>query len=494
MKSGSQASACNPLDSEDNIRPTSTDIPARIDRLPWSRRHWLIVAGLGITWILDGLEVTIVGSMCGILQQPCTLGFSSSEIGFTGTAYLIGAVLGALLFGYLTDTLGRKKLFTVTLVLYLCATGLTAISWNLWSFAFFRFFTGAGIGGEYAAINSAVDELIPARVRGRVDLLINSTFWLGTAVGSFASVFFLNVNIFPINVGWRLAFAVGAVLGLVILMMRRFIPESPRWLITHSRFEEAEQIVKEMEHQIKKEANIAKLPKPGGTVLIYPRCDEIRLGRMLKTILGSYADRSILGLSLMIAQAFFYNGVSFTLPLLLTLHYGVPPDRLGLYLLPFAFGNFLGPLLMGRFFDTYGRRPMIAITYSLSGILLIISGYLFTLNSFTVMTQTFVWMVIFFIASSAASSAYLTVSEIFPLETRGMAIALFYALGTGVGGVAAPFIFGLLLESGSRMNIFYGYLAGALLMIGAGIVGLILGVDAEQKSLEEIAKPLSSGG
>lgn len=493
MKPRSRTSACNPLDPEDNIQPISTDIPARMDRLPWSRWHWLIVTGLGITWILDGLEVTIVGSMCGILQQPCTLGFSSREIGFTGTAYLIGAVLGALFFGYLTDSLGRKKLFTVTLVLYLCATGLTAISWSLWSFAFFRFFTGAGIGGEYAAINSAVDELIPARVRGRVDLLINSTFWLGTAVGSFASVFFLNANIFPINVGWRLAFAVGAVLGLVILVMRQFIPESPRWLITHSRFDEAEQIVEEIEHKIKKEANIAKLPKPRGTVLIYPRC-EVRLGRMLKTIFGSYASRSILGLSLMIAQAFFYNGVSFTLPLLFTIHYGVRPDRLGLYLLPFALGNFLGPLLIGRFFDTYGRRPMIAITYSLSGILLIISGYLFTRNAFTALTQTFVWMVIFFIASTAASSAYLTASEIFPIETRGMAIALFYALGTGVGGVAAPFIFGLLLESGSRMNIFYGYLTGALLMIGAGIVGLILGVDAEQKSLEEIAKPLSSGG
>lgn len=476
-----------------SIRQSSvvTDLPARMDRLPWSRWHWLVVIGLGITWLLDGLEVTINGALSGVLEDPRSLGFSSSQIGLSATSYLIGAVLGALFFGYLTDRLGRKRLFTVTLALYLCATALTATSWNLWSFIFFRFFTGAGIGGEYAAINSAVDELIPARVRGRTDLIINSSFWIGTVFGSGASVLLLDPRFFGINLGWRLAFGIGAILGLIILYMRRFIPESPRWLMTHGGFEEAEQIVSEIEESVKTSSGLEVLPEPSGSIAIRSH-GHVGFSEIARVIFKSYGRRSILGFSLMISQAFFYNGVSFTYPLVLVNFYGVAADKVGLYLLPFALGNFLGPLVLGHFFDTIGRRPMIAATYTLSGALLILTGYLFSLGSLSARTQTIAWAVIFFVASSAASSAYLTVSEIFPLELRAMAIAFFFALGTGIGGAGAPALFGLLIQTGSRLNLFYGYLAAAFLMILAGITELLLGVRAERKSLEEIAQPLST--
>jgi len=463
-----------------------------MDRLPWSRFHWLVVAALGIIWILDGLEVTIVGSLSGILQQARTLGFSSADIGFTATSYLTGAVLGSLFFGYLTDRLGRKKLFNITLVFYLSSTALTAFSWDLWSFAAFRFLTGAGIGGEYSAINSAIDELIPARVRGTADLIINGSFWVGAALGSGGSLIFLNENIFPANIGWRLGFALGAFLGLIVLVLRQFLPESPRWLMTHGRITDADSIVREIEEDVKHRMHIDQLPEPAGTIEIDPG-SRVGIRQMAKAILRSYARRTLLGLCLMASQAFFYNGIFFTYPLVLTSFYSVAPDRLGLYLLPFALGNFMGPLLIGRLFDSVGRRPMIAITYSLSGLLLIISGNLFVRNLLTSVTQTIAWVGIFFIASSAASSAYLTVSEIFPVETRAVAISLFYSVGTGVGGVAAPYIFSVLVQSGSRLSIFYGYLICGVLMIGAAIVELAIGVDAERKSLEDIASPLSSG-
>ncbi len=463
-----------------------------MDRLPWSRFHWLVVVALGIIWILDGLEVTIVGSLSGILQQARTLGFSSADIGFTATSYLTGAVLGSLFFGYLTDRLGRKRLFNITLVFYLSSTALTAFSWDLWSFAAFRFLTGAGIGGEYSAINSAIDELIPARVRGTADLIINGSFWVRAALGSGGSLIFLNENIFPANIGWRLAFALGAFLGLIVLVLRQFLPESPRWLMTHGRITDADSIVREIEENIKHRMHIDQLPEPAGTIEIDPGA-RVGIRQMAKAILRSYARRTVLGVCLMASQAFFYNGIFFTYPLVLTSFYSVAPDRLGLYLLPFALGNFMGPLLIGRLFDSVGRRPMIAITYSLSGLLLIISGNLFVHNILTSVTQTIAWVGIFFIASSAASSSYLTVSEIFPVETRAVAISLFYSVGTGVGGVAAPYIFSVLVQSGSRLSIFYGYLICGVLMIGAAIVELAIGVDAERKSLEDIASPLSSG-
>ncbi len=463
-----------------------------MDRLPWGRFHWLVVISLGIIWILDGLEVTIVGSLSGILQDARTLGFSSTDIGLTATSYLTGAVLGSLYFGYLTDKLGRKKLFHITLVLYLSATAATAFSWDLWSFIAFRFLTGAGIGGEYSAINSAIDELIPARVRGTADLIINSSFWVGTAIGSAGSLIFLNENIFPANIGWRVGFGLGAFLGLSVLVLRQFLPESPRWLITHGRIEEAEEIVTRIEEGVKESLHIEDLPQPSGSIEIDPH-SRVGIRQMARTILRSYARRTVLGLCLMTSQAFFYNGISFTYPLVLTVFYSIAPDRLGLYLLPFAAGNFMGPLLIGRLFDTVGRRVMISLTYSLSGMLLIISGYFFAHNMLTAFSQTVAWMAIFFIASSAASSAYLTVSEIFPVETRAIAISLFYSVGTGVGGVAAPYIFGVLVQSGSRFSIFYGYMFCGLLMIGSAIVELIIGVDAERKSLEDIARPLSAG-
>ncbi|MFP5213194.1 MAG: MFS transporter [Acidobacteriota bacterium] len=462
-----------------------------MDRLPWSRWHWLVVVGLGITWILDGLEVTIVGSLSGVLQDSRALGFSSPQLGLTHTSYLAGAVLGALFFGYLTDRLGRKMLFTVTLAVYLGATALTAFSWNLWSFALFRFFTGAGIGGEYAAINSAVDELIPARVRGRTDLIINASFWVGTAMGALASLFFLNEKIFHINFGWRLGFGVGALMGLIILVMRHFLPESPRWLMTHGRVDEAERIVSEIESKVKESIGSETLPVPTHSITVdtsyRPTFMEI-----IRTILGSYRRRALLGLALMLSQAFFYNGIFFSYPIILINFYNIPAHSIGLYILPFALGNFTGPILLGHLFDTVGRRIMISATYMISAVMLTITGYLFSIGTLSATTQTIAWMLIFFVASAAASSAYLTVSEIFPVETRAMAIALFYSIGTACGGAVAPIFFGMLIQTGNRADIFNGYLLGSVLMIGAALLEVFLGVDAERKSLEEIAKPLST--
>lgn len=472
-------------------RQIRTDIPARLDRLPWSTWHWLVVIALGITWILDGLEVTVSGAISGVLLDPRTLGLTGSKIGMMAGSYLSGAVLGALFFGYLTDRLGRKKLFFTTLAVYLVATALTGLAWDFWSILFFRFWTGAGIGGEYSAINSAIDELIPARVRGRTDLIVNSTFWIGTAVGSAASVLLLDERFFPINVGWRLAFMIGAFLGLIIIAMRRFIPESPRWLITHARPEEADLIVHEIEEGIRRSKGLNALPQPSESMLLRPDA-QIGFISILRTILSKYRKRSVLGLTLMISQAFFYNGVWFTYPLVLVVFYKVRPDQLGFYLLPFAVGNFLGPLTLGRFFDTVGRKAMITATYALSAILLAITAWLFAIDALNTIDQTILFTAIFFIASSAASSAYLTVSEIFPVETRAMAIALFYAIGTGIGGVAAPPLFGYLVQTGSRHNMALGYLGGAALLFIAAIVEALIGVSAERKSLEEIAPPLSS--
>ena len=468
-----------------------SDVPARLDRLPWSRWHWMVVTALGITWIIDGLEVTMMGAVSTVLQEPQSLHFSGTEIGLLGTAYLAGAVLGALVFGYLTDRLGRKKLFTVTLGLYLVAAFLTAISWNFTSFACFRFLTGAAIGGEYSAINSAIDELIPARVRGWADLAINGTFWLGSAAGSLASVVLLDRRFLPVDLGWRLAFGLGAALGLVIIALRRHVPESPRWLLTHGHPEEAERIVDQLERQIEEDPAVGALPEAKGWITIRPR-GAIGFGELAGVMVRKYLRRTVLGLSLIISQAFLYNGVFFTFPLVLRKFYGIHPDRTGFYLLPFALSNFLGPLLLGRFFDTVGRKPMIGSTYTVSAVLLAATGYLFAAGHLTATTQTLLWAVIFFFASSAASSAYLTVSEIFPVELRGMVIALFFACGTLIGGTLAPWLFGRLIDSGSRRYLFYGDLFGAALLLSTVGVVAAFGVQAERTSLEDIAQPLSA--
>ena len=467
-----------------------TDIPARLDRLPWGRFHTLVVAALGITWILDGLEVTLAGSVSGALKESKVLQFTNLDVALAGSAYLAGAVLGALFFGWLTDRLGRKKLFFLTLFVYLIATALTAFSWDIWSFCLFRFLTGAGIGGEYTAINSTIQELVPARVRGWTDLVINGSFWVGAALGAFGSIVLLNPEVLGVELGWRAAFFIGALLGLVVLFMRMWLPESPRWLMTHGRAEEAERIVADLERRFVAEGHVLP-PVTGPKVRLVAR-HHTPLREVFDTLFRRHRDRALVGLALMSSQAFFYNAIFFTYALVLTDFFGIAADAIGWYILPFAAGNFLGPVILGRFFDTVGRRPMIAFTYSASAILLVATGYLFQQDLLTAATQTLAWVVVFLLASAAASSAYLTVSETFPLEIRALAIAAFYAIGTGLGGVAGPAVFGALIESGSRTSVFYGYLFGAALMMAAAVIVWRWGVAAERRSLEDIARPLAA--
>jgi MFS family permease len=463
-----------------------SDIPARLDRLPWGRFHTLVVAALGVTWILDGLEVTLAGSLAGALKDSPALHFSNTDVGLASSAYLAGAVLGAIFFGWLTDRLGRKRLFFITLTVYLVATAATATSWDIASFAFFRFVTGAGIGGEYAAINSTIQELIPARVRGWSDLVINGSFWIGAAMGALGSLVLLDPEVIDPDIGWRLAFLIGASLALVIFFMRLWLPESPRWLMTHGHTTEAEQVMAVIEQQFARLPPARHLPR----VKLRTR-SSTPLWEVAQTLFQRHRQRTYVGLALMAAQAFFYNAIFFTYALILTDFYGVPSDRVGWYLLPFAAGNFLGPVLIGRLFDTRGRRPMIAFTYIVSGLLLAGTGYLFERDLIGAQTQTLCWMIIFFFASSAASSAYLTVSETFPLEIRALAIAFFYAVGTGVGGIVGPWLFGVLIDTGSRTSVFGGYLLGAVLMVLAGLVAWRWGVAAERKPLEAVARPLT---
>ncbi len=467
-----------------------TDIPARLDRLPWSRFHILLITALGITWMLDGLEVTIVGAMGGVLGDARTLHLAASEVGAVASCYVSGAVIGALIFGWLTDRFGRKRMFYITLGLYLLGVALSAFSWNFVSFAVFRFITGAGIGGEYSAVNSAIDELMPARLRGRLALAINGTFWLGAAIGAGSTIILLNPAIFPIDLGWRLGFGIGAVLSAGILLLRRFVPESPRWLITHGRPEEAQAAMAEIERRVIGNSAL-QLPPVSEKLSIHPK-KSFGLGLVLKVMFGEYWLRSALVLVLMAAQAFLYNALFFTYALVLIHFYGIKQQSAGYFLLPLAAGNFLGPLILGRLFDTAGRRVMIGGTYALAGVLLAVTGYFFLHGYFTAATQTVAWSVIFFFASAAASSAYLTASEVFPLEMRALAIAVFYALGTGAGGIVAPWFFGDLIGTGSRLYIFYGYLAAAALMGVAALAAALFGVDAEQKSLESVAAPLSA--
>ena len=466
-----------------------TDIPARLDRLPWGRFHTLVVAALGITWILDGLEVTLAGALAGALKQSPVLQFTNTDVGLASSAYLAGAVLGALFFGWLTDRLGRKKLFFITLAVYLVATAATAFSWNLWSFMLFRFLTGAGIGGEYTAINSTIQELVPARVRGFTDLVINGSFWIGAAAGAAASIVLLDPAVIDPELGWRLAFLIGAALGLVIFFMRLWLPESPRWLMTHGRAEEAERIVKDIENDFIRRGHASDrgvLPRVRLRTRPFTPLREVT-----RTLFLLHRQRALVGLSLMAAQAFFYNAIFFTYALILTDFYGIRADHVGWYLLPFALGNFMGPLLLGRLFDTVGRKPMIASTYAISGLLLAATGYLFMRGFVSAETQTICWMVIFFFASAAASSAYLTISETFPLEIRALAIAIFYAVGTGIGGVIGPLLFGALIDTGSRVSVFYGYAFASVLMIAAALIQLRWGVAAERKPLETVARPLA---
>jgi MFS family permease len=463
-----------------------TAIPARLDRLRWGRFHTLVVVALGITWILDGLEVTLAGAISPALKESHRLHFSNADVGLVSSAYLAGAVLGAMFFGWLTDWLGRKRLFFITLAVYLLATAATALSWNLWSFALFRFFTGAGIGGEYTAINSAIQELVPARYRGWTDLVINGSFWVGAAIGAAGSIVLLDPALLPPDLGWRLAFLIGAGLGLVIFLMRFWLPESPRWLVTHGRVEEAEEILNHIE------SGFCAIAQENLAVIRLRTRRFTPLAEVAKTLFRVERQRTLVGLTLMAAQAFFYNAIFFTYALVLTDFYGIRADHVGLYLLPFAAGNLLGPVCLGRLFDTIGRRPMIAATYALSGFLLAVGGYFFAIGVLSAMGQTIAWMVIFFFASAAASSAYLTVSETFPLEVRALAIAFFYAIGTGIGGVAGPWLFGALINTGSRWSVYGGYLFGSTLMIAAAFIAARFCVAAERKPLEAVARPLAA--
>jgi MFS family permease len=465
-----------------------TDIPARLDALPFGRFHLLVIGALGITWILDGLEVTLAGALSGELKASSGLSLSDAQIGIAGSSYLCGAVAGAFFFGWLTDRLGRKKLFSITLAVYLAATAATGLSWDAWSFIAFRFLTGAGIGGEYAAINSAIQELIPARMRGWTDLLINGSFWIGAAMGAGGSIILLNPEVIDPEYGWRLAFLIGTIIGLSILVMRHWVPESPRWLMTHGFVREADAVVTDIEKRLQPAAHADARKAP--RVRLRMR-DHTPLAEVARVLFKTYRSRTLVGLALMTAQAFFYNAIFFTYALVLGNFYRTPPDQIGWYILPFATGNVLGPILLGRLFDTIGRKVMIALTYGVSGVLLALTAYLFSQNLLSAQTLTAAWMIVFFFASAAASSAYLTVSEIFPLEMRALAIAFFYAIGTGVGGVIGPVVLSMLISTGSRGSVAIGYLIGSALMIGAAAVEAIWGIAAEGKPLEEVSRPLS---
>jgi MFS family permease len=468
-----------------------TNIPGRLDRLPWSRFHWLVVAGLGTVWILDGLEVTIVGSIASRLTEKGSgLGMNAGSIGTAAAIYVVGACIGALFFGQLTDRFGRKKLFIITLGVYCLATAATAFAWAPWYFYLCRFFTGAGIGGEYSAINSAIDELIPARVRGRVDLIINGSYWVGAAAGAGAAIFFLS-SVFPKDVGWRITFGLGALLAVTIMLVRRNVPESPRWLFIHGREEEAEAIVRDIEQGVERDTG-ERLEEVDDTLKVRQR-EKIPFRTIAATAFKLYPRRAVLGLALFIGQAFIYNGITFNLGDLFSKFYAVSSGFVPVYIVIFAVGNFLGPLLLGRLFDTVGRIPMIAGTYIGSAVVGAVLAFLFagkTLGS--PWSFEALIFVTFFLASAGASAAYLTVSEIFPMETRALAIAFFYAVGTGLGGIIGPLLFGHMIATNNRTWVMLAFLIGSVVMALGGIAEIFLGVKAEQTPLENIAKPLTA--
>ena len=474
----------------DQLGTIETDIPARLDRLPWSRWHWKILVGLGTVWILDGLEVTIVGSIAGAISAKGSgINISSGDVaGLAASMYVAGACFGALVFGRLTDMFGRKRLFMITLGVYLAATIATAFAWTPWFFFLCRFVTGMGIGGEYSAINSAIDELIPAKHRGRIDILINGTYWAGAAAGALLSVVALHV--FSPLLSWRVCFGLGFVLGLAILFVRRHVPESPRWLFIHGREDEAEEVTRDIERQVM-ESTGATLEEPDDTITIKQR-KSIGLWEILVAIVRNYPKRFVLGMALFIGQAFLYNAILFGYATLLSKFFGVSTSNAPYYLVAFAAGNLLGPIVLGPLFDTVGRKIMISGTYILSGVLLLITGYLFDQHQLTAASLTIAWSVVFFFASAGASAAYLTVSEIFPMETRALAIAIFYALGTGLGGIIGPQLFGRLIPTGKTSDIFFALIIGSVLMIVGGLVEIAFGVKAERRGLESIAKPLTA--
>jgi MFS family permease len=475
-----------------------TDVPGRLDALGWSSWHRRVVVALGITWILDGLEASLIANLAPSLRDPRALGLTATQIGLANTLYLLGQVLGALGFGYLTDRLGRKRLFLVTLTLYLVATALSGLAPTFLVFAGFRFLAGAGIGGEYSAINSAIDELVPARIRGQIDLGINGSYWFGVALGAGVTLVVLDPAIVPLAVGWRLAFGLGSLLGLGILLVRRDLPESPRWLLNHGHVAAAVATVTRIEAQVRSRARARG--RGGGAVAVDVAVDihvtevkrvrlhiagPVGLRHLVATLLLRYPRRTILGLALMLSQAFLYNSIFFSYGLILEKFHHVPAAHVGRYIVPFAIGNFTGPLLLGRWFDRLGRRTMIPITYALSGVLLLVTGVLFARGVLDATTQTLSWSLVFFVASAAASSAYLTVSELYPVELRGMAIAVFYAFGT-LAGAAAPLLFGAMIDTGQPHELLAGYALASALMIGAALVARALGVDAEGRSLEDL--------
>jgi MFS family permease len=458
-----------------------SNVPPRLDALGWSRWHRRVILALGITWILDGLEASLISNLGPTLERADALALTGTQVGYANTAYLIGEVCGALVFGHLTDRLGRKKLFLVTLALYLSATALSGLANSFVMFAILRCFAGAGIGGEYSAINSAIDELVPARIRGQIDLAINGSYWIGVALGGGVTVAFLHA--LPISFAWRAAFGLGAVLGLVILLVRRDVPESPRWLLMHGHVSEAHRTVEMIEAEVR--ATGVKIGEQLAAVRIRVS-GVVSLRHLAHVLLRVHPRRTVLGLALLLSQAFLYNSIFFSYGMILTKFHGVADDNVGFYMLPFAIGNFAGPVVLGRYFDRLGRRVMIPATYLLSGVLLVATGALFWAGLLDATTQTIAWSVVFFVASAAASSAYLTVSELFPVEIRGMAIAVFFAFATLVGA-AAPTLFGKIVDSGSRATLFAGYALAAGLMIGAAVIARWLGVAAEGKSLEALA-------
>ncbi|WP_151638570.1 MFS transporter [Noviherbaspirillum aerium] len=467
--------------------PSASDIPARLDSLPWSRWHWRVVMALGIAWVLDGLEVTLIGSLGSVLERPDTLGLTAAQVGWTGSLYIAGAVIGALLFGRLTDRLGRKKLFMITLAVYMAATLATAFSTGFVFLSVCRFITGLGIGGEYAAINSAIDELIPARVRGRVNLAINASFWIGAAFGAGLSLVLLDPDVLGPALGWRACFILGAVLAVAIVLVRRHVPESPRWLLMHGRADEARRIIEDIEAQVAQQHGGTAPPVSAARPAVSKASGTPPLRQVVQVLVHRYRVRSIVVLAMMVAQAFIYNAIFFTYSLVLTRFYQVQDNKVALYIFPFALGNVLGPFLLGPLFDSVGRRRMITLTYVLSGIGLALTGWAFMQGWLTAFSQAMCWTVLFFIASAAASSAYLTVSEVFPLEMRAMAISIFYAIGTGTGGFIAPVLFGWLIESGNRSSVAIGYAVGAVLALLAGWLAHSYAVNAERKALEEVA-------
>ncbi|MDT5132086.1 MAG: hypothetical protein QOE41_1397, partial [Mycobacterium sp.] len=438
-----------------------------------------------------GLEVTMVGNVSARLTEADSgIRISAAQIGVTAAVYIAGACLGALFFGQLTDRFGRKKLFMITLGLYLIATVATAFAFAPWYFFLARFFTGAGIGGEYAAINSAIDELIPARVRGRVDLAINGSYWLGSALGAAGALLLLNTSIFPPNIGWRMAFGIGAVFGLIVLVVRRHIPESPRWLFIHGREEEAERIVAEIEQEVQRETQ-QPLAQPQGSLTVRQRT-TISFKEIAKVAFSLYPRRAFLGLALFIGQAFMYNAVTFNLGTLLSGFYSVASGTVPVFFILWALSNFAGPLVLGRFFDTVGRKPMIALSYLGSAAIAVALAGVFVTRAGGVWAFLIVLAACFFLASAGASAAYLTVSEVFPMETRAMAIAFFYAVGTAIGGISGPLLFGQLINSGDRALVALSFLVGAAVMAVAGLVEVVLGVKAEGRTLEDLATPLTT--